>query len=71
MSGMNDGSIGSCLKLPLLGEAVLQDHGIKDLSARDAFPSEKMFTYAVEFLVDHDSAATMAFHNNLPSIVNF
>jgi hypothetical protein len=49
----------------LLVLAILQDHLINDLPAKDAPPSKKFFTYTVELLIDHDTTASMAFHISL------
>jgi hypothetical protein len=49
-----------------LGKPVLHHDLIKDLSARDAPPPEKVLADPVELLVNHHSAASMAPHVNLP-----
>lgn len=58
-----------------LVKAILQDHLINDLAAKDAPPSKKFFTYTVELLIDHDTTASMTLHisllenNNLPEVL--
>jgi len=47
-------------------ESILQDHLVNDLSTKDASPSEKFFTYTIEFFEDHDPTTTMTLHNKPP-----
>jgi hypothetical protein len=54
--------------LSLFFKSILKYHLVNDLSAEDASPSEKFFTYTVEFFVDHDSTTTMTLHNRPPII---
>jgi len=55
--------------LPSLFESILHDHLVDNLSTENASPSEKLFTYTVEFFEDHGSTTTIALHNNKPPIL--
>jgi hypothetical protein len=50
---------------PLLLMPIFQDQLVNDLSAEDASPSKKFFTYTVELLIDHNPATSMTFHKGL------
>jgi hypothetical protein len=52
--------------LPLLREPIFQHHRVKDLSARNASPSEKVLADPIKLLINHHPAASMASHNDLP-----
>jgi hypothetical protein len=54
--------------LTFLLESILQDHFVHNLAAENASPSEKFFTYPIEFFEYHCSAASIALHNKPPSL---
>ncbi len=54
--------------LTFLLESILQDHLIHDLATENASPSEKLFTYSIEFLEYHCSAAPITLHYGPPFV---
>lgn len=50
---------------PMLTSAVLQNHRIEDLAAKDASPTIEILTLPVELFVHHITATTMTPHNDL------
>jgi len=52
--------------LTFLIESILQDHLIHDLATENASPSEKFFTYSIEFFEYHCSAASVTLHHRPP-----
>jgi len=52
--------------LTFLLESILQDHFVHDLAAENTSPSEKFFTYAIEFFEYHSSATSITLHDRPP-----
>jgi hypothetical protein len=48
--------------LTFLFEPILQNYFIHDLAAENTSPSEKFFTYSIEFFEYHCSAAPITLH---------
>jgi len=53
----------------LLFKSIFQDDLVNNLSTKYAPPSEKFFTYPIEFFVDHNTTASITFHVNLLNIL--
>jgi hypothetical protein len=47
--------------------SILQNHLIDNLSTKDASPAPELLLMAIEFFIDHVTAATRALHTNLLS----